>query len=89
LDDAETCWKALEDVGRLVLGRGVVRFGGTGRWVVASLWFWFCFGLSITGILSASVYVCIWGMCGWAQTIGSIGEAGGGFLFVVVFVWVP
>jgi hypothetical protein len=24
----------------------------------------------------------IWGMCGWAQTIGSIGEAEGGFLFV-------
>jgi hypothetical protein len=25
----------------------------------------------------------IWGVCGWAQTIGSIGEAGGGFPFGV------
>jgi hypothetical protein len=48
------------------------------------LGFWFYFGY-ITGILSASVYVYIWGMCGWAQTIGSIGEAGGGFLFVLIW----
>jgi hypothetical protein len=50
LDDAGTCWKALEDVGGLVLGGGVVGFGGTGRWVVAPLWFCFCFGLRL-GVL--------------------------------------
>jgi hypothetical protein len=48
--------------------------------------------VEITGILSASVCTCIYGeMCGWAQTTGSIGEAGGGFLFVLFlflfFVW--
>jgi hypothetical protein len=60
---------------RVYIYRGAVSLGEAARWL--SL-------VEITGILSASVCTCIYGeMCGWAQTTGSIGEAGGGFLFVL------
>jgi hypothetical protein len=36
------------------------------------------------------VCTCIYGeMCGWAQTTGSIGEAGGGSLFVLFLFGEP
>jgi hypothetical protein len=63
---------------------GLWRNGSLGRRAALVL---VLFWAEITVILSASVYVYLWGMCGWAQIIGSIGEAGGGFLFVFVFVW--
>jgi hypothetical protein len=67
-------WNVLEGLGDV---GGLFFFGGLGRFVVASLWFWlFYLRLPVSFL---PLYV-IWGMCGWAQTIGSIGEAGGGFL---------